>query len=317
MLEIMLLIYGGLVWLVMYKFKLIKPSSMSISWACIIGFVLIFGLLYLMFLWAPASSNAVVVSPTTPIVPRVKGYVTDVHAEANQEARKGDMLLQIDPVPYQEKVNSLKAQKTKIETRIVRMEKLRQKDYAAEGRLDELRLDLLDINAQLEAAQYDLESSSVRAPADGYPTFVVVRPGQYNAAMPFQPLMVFVHKERHLFASFRQLLLGSVKIGAEVEIIYDSLPGYVFTGKVAEIMPVIAEGQILAGGRSISARDIARPGQYLVRIETDIDPIELGLPVGAHAHVATYSDTAPPFEALRRMLIRIMTWKNYLPIKMY
>jgi multidrug resistance efflux pump len=317
MLEIMLGIYGAIVWLVMFKFKWIKPTSMSIAWASIVGVFIISALLYAMWLLAPGSSNAVIVSPTTPIVPRVKGYVTEVPVIPNQPLKKGDVLLKINPKPFQERVNELKAQQQKIITRIKRLEKLMVKDYAAQGQLDELKLDQIDLKAQLDNAQYDLDSTIVRAPADGYATFVVIRPGQYNPAMPLSPLMVFVHAEKHLFASFKQVLFEYINPGQTAEYIFDAYPGFVFEGEVESIMPIIAEGQIMAAGRVISSRDLRQPGQFLVRLKMQEGFDELQLPVGSHAHVATYSDTFPPFEALRRMLIRIMSWKNYLPIKMY
>jgi len=44
------------------------------------------------------------------LVPYVKGQVKAVHAEANQPMKKGDLLLEIDPAPYQYTVDQLEAQ---------------------------------------------------------------------------------------------------------------------------------------------------------------------------------------------------------------
>jgi membrane fusion protein, multidrug efflux system len=44
------------------------------------------------------------------LVPYVKGQVVKVYAQANQPLKKGDVLLEIDPTPYQFAVNGLEAQ---------------------------------------------------------------------------------------------------------------------------------------------------------------------------------------------------------------
>ena len=45
----------------------------------------------------------------TQLVPYVKGQVTAVHAQANQPMKKGDLLLEIEPAPYQYAVNQVQA----------------------------------------------------------------------------------------------------------------------------------------------------------------------------------------------------------------
>jgi multidrug resistance efflux pump len=45
-----------------------------------------------------------------PITPQVSGYVTDVPVELNQLVEEGDLLIRIDPLPYQLAVNSARAQ---------------------------------------------------------------------------------------------------------------------------------------------------------------------------------------------------------------
>ena len=44
------------------------------------------------------------------LVPYVKGQVKTIHAEANQRVKRGDLLLEIDPAPYQFTVNQVEAQ---------------------------------------------------------------------------------------------------------------------------------------------------------------------------------------------------------------
>jgi multidrug resistance efflux pump len=59
---------------------------------------------------APMSSRVVTTQYVVQLVPYVKGQVKKVCAQANQPLKKGDLLLEIDPAPYQYAVNQLEAQ---------------------------------------------------------------------------------------------------------------------------------------------------------------------------------------------------------------
>src|SRR5260370_36004427 len=56
------------------------------------------------------SSKVVTTQYVIQLVPYVKGQVKKVHAQPNQPLKKGDLLLEIDPAPYQFTVNQLEAQ---------------------------------------------------------------------------------------------------------------------------------------------------------------------------------------------------------------
>src|SRR5262249_37797040 len=62
------------------------------------------------FQCAPMSSRVVSTQYVVQLVPYVKGQVLKVHAQANQPMKKGDLLLEINPAPYQYTVNHLEAQ---------------------------------------------------------------------------------------------------------------------------------------------------------------------------------------------------------------
>ena len=54
------------------------------------------------------------------------------------------------------------------------------------------------IKAQLEAARYDLESTVIRAPTDGYVANVAVRVGNYLTAMPLRPAMAMIAQQLNI-----------------------------------------------------------------------------------------------------------------------
>src|SRR5262245_63610998 len=59
---------------------------------------------------APMSGRVVTTQYVVQLVPYVKGQVKKVVAQANQPIKKGDLLLEIDPAPYQYAVNQLESQ---------------------------------------------------------------------------------------------------------------------------------------------------------------------------------------------------------------
>jgi multidrug resistance efflux pump len=59
---------------------------------------------------APISSKLVTSQYVVQLVPYVKGQVKSVHAQPNQPVKKGDLLLEIDPAPYQYTVDRIEAQ---------------------------------------------------------------------------------------------------------------------------------------------------------------------------------------------------------------
>ncbi len=59
---------------------------------------------------APITDKMVTSQYVVQLVPYVKGQVKTVHAQALQPMKKGDLLLEIDPAPYQYTVNQVEAQ---------------------------------------------------------------------------------------------------------------------------------------------------------------------------------------------------------------
>jgi multidrug resistance efflux pump len=59
---------------------------------------------------APITAKLVTSQYVVQLVPYVKGQVRQVYAQANQSMKKGDLLLEIDPTPYQYTVDQLEAQ---------------------------------------------------------------------------------------------------------------------------------------------------------------------------------------------------------------
>ncbi len=184
---------------------------------------------------------------------------------------------------------------------------------AFEAGIDGENPDVARMQAELEKARYDLERTVVRAPTGGYVTQLLLRPGMMAVNLPLRPVMVFVHDEQApIIAAFRQNSALRLRAGYEAEIVYPSIPGRVFRGRVTQVLPSLAEGQLQTGGNMIGTERFQSIGRVPVAIEILDDMSEFELATGSRAQVAIYSDHFHHLAIMRRILLRMSSWQNYL-----
>jgi len=171
------------------------------------------------------------------------------------------------------------------------------------------------LTAELRDAQYDLDQTTTRATTVGFVTQVALRPGMYVVPAPLRPVMVFVHTgttDRSLSAAFQQNALQRVRAGDEAEIAFDAVPGRVFRGKVREVLDAIAAGQIQPNGILLDVGTRTSGGRALAVIDIEDDISNYQIPLGAAAEVAIYTEYMHHVALLRRILLRMRSWQNYV-----
>jgi multidrug resistance efflux pump len=171
------------------------------------------------------------------------------------------------------------------------------------------------LQAELGDAQFDLDQTVTRAPGPGFVTQVALRPGMYVVPAPLRPVMTFVNTDREdqgLGAAFQQNSLQRVKTGDEAEVAFDAVPGRVFRGRVRTVLDAIAAGQIQASGALVDFAERTEGGRALAIIDLDEDIAKYQIPVGAAAQVAIYTQYWHHVSLLRKILLRMRSWENYL-----
>ncbi|MDC5857071.1 HlyD family secretion protein [Vibrio europaeus] len=166
---------------------------------------------------------------------------------------------------------------------------------------------------ELRQAEFNLEQTIVRAPTDGFATQLALRPGAMAVPLPLAPVMTFVHTEEIFYtAAFRQNSLQRLQPGFEAEFLFRALPGKVFKGEVVEILPAIGESQFQARGALLGTEALRTSGRVFakLRITDDLSPYHL--PLGTAVEVAVYSDQFTHVSIMRKVLIRMKSWQNYL-----
>ena len=372
---LLILIYVAFCYVVFKVFK-IPVNQWSLATAALGGIVGIAMLLLVMNYNHPFSTNARIYFTVTPVIPAVKGRVTEVPVLTDRPVKQGDVLFRIDARPYEYAVQQKRAAlaeaeqavgqlKAQLDQGLAGVEKakaqlqLQQQTYdrqvelferrvvaqatvdTATRNLDASRQGLAEaeaiaerarsaygstidgvnttvarLRAELDDALYDLEQTVVRAPGDGFPSQVVVRPGIYVLPNPLRPVMTFVNtgpRDQALGAAFQQNSLQRVKAGDEAEVAFKGVPGRVFKGKVRQVLDAIAAGQLQGSG---SLQDFGGPshagGRILALIEIVDDISGYNLPGGSAGEVAIYTEHFHHVSLLRKVLLRMRSWQNYV-----
>jgi RND family efflux transporter MFP subunit len=327
------LIYVSFCYVIFKIFK-IPVNQWSLATATLGGLVGIAMILVVMNYNHPFTKQARIYFVTTPIIPDVKGRVLEVPVEANQALKPGDVLFKIDPTVYQAEADSAKAQ---VAEALANRDRSKQaferyesgnRNALKEGRnlpyaeieVENRRGVYLAAEASSDGAlakqreaDFNLAQTTVRAPTAGYVTQVGLRPGMMAVPLPLRPVMTFVHTDdRYLTAAFQQNSLQRVKAGDDAEVAFDAVPGRIFKGKVTTVIDAIAQGQIQAGGLLIDPEQIKGEGRALAIIGVTDDLSQYQIPMGAAAQVALITHHWHHLSLLRRILLRMISWKNFI-----
>ena len=182
----------------------------------------------------------------------VSGNVAVLHADFNKQVKKGDLLAELDPIPFQEKVDQAKAalDKAKVDVRNDEIQLRRQKalfdeQLAAQADLDQAQANydsavaaVGQAQAGLAQAQTDLNNSKIVAPIDG-----VVVDRQYDVGQPvaasFQAPTIFTIAQdltkMQVSADVSESDIGMCKEGQSVRFTVDAYPDQVFHGVISQI----------------------------------------------------------------------------------
>ena len=182
----------------------------------------------------------------------VSGNVAALHADFNKQVKKGDLLAELDPIPFQEKVNQMKAalDKAQVDVRnneigLRRQKALFQEQLAAQADLDQAQANydssvaaVAQAKANLAGAETDLRNSKIIAPIDG-----VVVDREYDVGQPvaasFQAPTIFTIAQdltkMQVSADVSESDIGMCKVGQPVRFNVDAYPDQTFHGKIAQI----------------------------------------------------------------------------------
>src|SRR6266550_1653364 len=183
----------------------------------------------------------------------------------------------------------------------------------AEAVVKGVNTDVARLQSDLDTAKFNLEQSVVRAPTDGTVQQNFLRRGMFAASMPLRPVMIFLHNEPPKFtAAFLQNSAQRIEEGSEAEFILPSVPGRFFKGKVTAVGAFFSQGQLQPSGNLIEPEQIKGEGRILVRIDPEEGISKYLIVPGSSAQVAIYTHHMHHLGLLRKVLLRMSSWTNYL-----
>jgi membrane fusion protein, multidrug efflux system len=121
MIAVLTIVYVAFV-LVVFKVFKVRPRPVPIALMVTLGVILLGGVVVLWMLAAPISKRAVVTRYVVQIVPWVKGQVRRIPAKPNVPLKKGAVLYEIDPAPYQYTVSQVDAQLKAAKSNVTQLE---------------------------------------------------------------------------------------------------------------------------------------------------------------------------------------------------
>ena len=222
------------------------------------------------------------------VAPDVSGVVVEVPVHDNQLVKKGDVLMRIDPAHYQVAVDQAKAlvasRKATWQMREVNAKRRADMDnlvVSKESREDAgntanaAEADYQQAQAQLAAAELNLNRTQVLASTDGYVTNLNVHPGDYAKSGEAKMAVV----DRHSFwvyGYFEESKLPNVHVGAHAQL--QMMSGEVLNGHVESI------------SRGIYDRDNPESRELVADVNPTFNWVRLAQRVPVRIHL----DDVPP-----------------------
>ncbi len=255
----------------MMKFSALKYFSTLIVFAC----ALLAGWwMWNYYMQSPWTRDGKVRAELVDITPQVSGRITQIVVSDNQFVHKGDLLLKLDPVPWQIAVDNAEAQLSKAEAdqaKALNEAKRRSvlpKNIISSEDLDSVRLNAAAMTATVKAAQatlaqanWNLQQTTLTAPSDGWVTNLTLRVGNY--AQQGTPLFALVDSHSwYVMGYFEETKLRHIQPGAKASIVLYS-NGQQLEGTVESI------------GRGIYDQSIATDSKLVPDIKPNVPWVRL------------------------------------------
>jgi len=189
---------------------------------------------------------------TVAVGSQVSGIISKLYVDFNSHVKKGQLLAELDPTPFQEALDQQRANvlKAKSDERLSAVNLGRQKrlrdlqliaasDYdTAVAQHDDAAAVVKQTEAALKQAETNLGYTSIKAPIDG-----VVVDRQYNVgqtvAASFQAPLIFSIAQdltkMQVLTNIDEADVGGIKLGQSATFTVDAYPDQTFRGSVAQI----------------------------------------------------------------------------------
>jgi multidrug resistance efflux pump len=280
-----------------------------------IWMVLLFFVLFVPMQWGAPAGAVNLYRAVIEIVPNVNGQVTEVNVRALENVKKGEVLFTLDPIQYQSRVDQLQAQVSLSQANLERAQDLMDRGVGRQLDVDIYRSEVQNFSAQLDNANWELGETVIKAPDDGKVVALSLRPGQRVVNMPLRSWVAFVVAgNQRMAVGIPQSRMRYVRPGQKAEVVLRLFPGRTLNATVLEIVNINPAAQLPPSGLLPPAPSPADPAlPFAAILELDDESIDLtDIPGGATGTAAIYTDSVAATHVIRRVMMRMEAWMNYI-----
>jgi multidrug resistance efflux pump len=175
------------------------------------------------------------------------------------------------------------------------------------------------IRAQLENAKWELDQTTTRSPCDCYVVNLQLRPGGFVGAVARSHVMTLIEADGQVVAFYNQNELHAVAPGNEVEFALKTMPGRIIKGKVDSVIWAQGQGTMMPTGDLPSSLMVQNqpPGKFAVKFDIVERDRQLFLAAGAAGDAAIYTDSFAAIHIIRKVILRVGSYLNYLILKLH
>jgi multidrug resistance efflux pump len=262
--------------------------------------------------YTPYSKVMFVQRPVLQMAPEFGGIVMSIPVKPNVPVNKGDVLFEMDPKPWQDKVDELRPTVAIAQRHYDDAVALVKANVEREIALESRRDSLFAAKAELDKAQYNLDNAKILAPSNGYVVNLQLREGEFIRIK--QPKMTFVSSEEAwIGALIPQRATRHVEPGSRAQVAFEMYPGKVFEARVDHVVYAMGNAQGVPSGVLPTQDQLTPADTFMVKLDlVDPDP-KYPLQFGASGLAAIFSADAPDvFVLLRRLEIQSEAFLFYL-----
>jgi RND family efflux transporter MFP subunit len=232
----------------------------------------------------PAEAVVEAVQQAT-VAAQVAGRVVEVHADAGQRVRKGELLMRIDAREEAENSASAQAQLVQAKANLERTKELVARKFVSQAALDKAEADYLAAKGAAGASGATLSHAMVTAPMSGIVASRQTELGEM-AALGKPLITIYDPKGLRVLASIPQYKLAEIRQGMKARLEFPETGLWIDAVRV-EVLPTAD-----ARSHTVTAR---------LYLPDDVKGVMPGMAARAHFIVGTAKKlTVPPKAILRR-----------------
>ncbi len=185
-----------------------------------------------------SSTAALQAEHSANVIAEMPGTVLSIDVEEGDHVRKGQVLARLDADRSKLTLRQNEAEMDKLKNEVDRNSRLIDRKLIPATMFDQSESQFLAQRADTDLARMKVRKSEIRAPFDGVVTRRWIKRGQFMAsnAVAFE---IADFSELTTRLDIPEADAAALKVGQQVSIEVDALPGQAFAGRIERIAPVV------------------------------------------------------------------------------